>query len=253
VSAVVEVRNLSKWFDGLHVLRDVTFAVEAGVCLGLLGPSGCGKTTLLRILLGLESFEQGEILGRLDRAGYLPQGGLLFPWKTVVENVELPLCIRGVDREKRRHEVVSRLAVFGLEGFGRAYPHELSGGMQQRVGLLRTIVAGASVLVLDEPFGALDTLTRHGLQDWLAELLIGLDRTMLFVTHDIEEAVVLSDRVILLTERPATVLAVQAIDLALEQRGDRLDGSFVCAKDKLLAKMRMGGRGAGGESVRNPL
>lgn len=247
--AILEVCQLRKRFGDLSVLRDVSFRLTSGESVAVLGPSGCGKTTLLRILLGLETFDEGEIRGTLDRAGYLPQGVLLFPWKTALENAELPLHIQRMDRTKRRKEVTTRLPSFGLAGFEHAYPHELSGGMQQRVGLLRAVVTGAPVLVLDEPFGALDTLTRHRLQNWLAGLRVELNRTMLFVTHDLEEAVVLSDRVIVLTERPATVLGEQTIALGPQDRADRLSPAFVRAKDALLAIVCKGERDVSEKSV----
>ena len=237
---LLAVRGLSKRFGDLEVLRDVSLRLGQQERVALLGPSGCGKTTLLRVLLGLEAADTGEIEGGLDRAGYLPQGGLLFPWKTVIENAELPLQIRGVDRMERRTAIEEQLPAFGLGGFESAYPHELSGGMQQRVALLRALTTGCPVLVLDEPFGALDVLTRHRMQDWLAELLEQVDRTMLFVTHDLEEAVTLAERVIVLTDRPATVLGNRSIQLGPSQRIGRLGESFLAARDGLLSLIREG-------------
>jgi len=235
VTDLLAIGGVRKRFGDLEVLRDVTFTLRERETVALLGPSGCGKTTLLRILLGLETADAGEIIGMLDRAGYLPQGGLLFPWKTVIENAELPLRIRGVGRAKRRAAVADYLQVFGLKGFEAAYPHELSGGMQQRAALLRALMTGCPVLVLDEPFGALDVLTRHRMQDWLAQLLLRLDRTMLFVTHDLEEAVALAERVVLLTDRPAVVLGERRIPLGASERLDRLGRPFLAARDGLLA------------------
>jgi len=242
VRPLLEVRGLCKDYGDLPVLRDVTFHVDERESFAVLGPSGCGKSTLLRIILGLEGYGAGEVRGPVDRAGYLPQDALLFPWKTVVQNAELPLQIRGVDREKRREEVVSRLSSFGLAGFEDAYPHELSGGMRQRAGLLRAVVSGSPVLVLDEPFGALDTLTRHRLQDWLSQLLAELDRTMLFVTHDLEEAVVLADRVLILSDRPARVIGERKITISRDERFDRLSPLFYREKDGLLAMIQTGDR-----------
>ena len=235
MTAILEIRGVSKWFGDLEVLRGVSFSVDRGSAVALLGPSGCGKTTLLRILLGLEEADAGGVSGPLERAGYLPQGGGLFPWKTVSENVELPMQIRGIDRTSRRTAIAERLPTFGLSGFEAAYPHELSGGMQQRVALLRAVMTGCPILVLDEPFGALDTLTRHRMQDWLATLLEGLDRTMLFVTHDLEEAVALAERVIVLTERPGRVLGERTPALSPQQRTERLGTTFRQARDELLA------------------
>ena len=237
---LLAIRDVSKRFGDLEVLRGVSLHLGQRERVALLGPSGCGKTTLLRILLGLEAADTGKIEGRLDRAGYLPQGGLLFPWKTVIENAELPLQIRGVDRTERRAAIAEQLPAFGLDGFETAYPHELSGGMQQRVALLRALTTGSPVLVLDEPFGALDVLTRHRMQDWLAELLERLDRTMLFVTHDLEEAVALAERVVVLTDRPAKVLGDRSIKLTPSERTGRLGDPFLAARDRLLSLIREG-------------
>jgi ABC-type nitrate/sulfonate/bicarbonate transport system ATPase subunit len=249
VKSLLAVRSVRKRFGDLDVLRDVTLSLGEREAVALLGPSGCGKTTLLRILLGLEAADGGDITGTLDRAGYLPQGGLLFPWKTVTENAELPLQIRGVRRAERRAAVAEQLPAFGLDGFEAAYPHELSGGMQQRVALLRALTTGCPVLVLDEPFGALDVLTRHRMQDWLAEILERLDRTMLFVTHDLEEAVALAERVVVLTDRPASVLGERPVRLGASERADRLGGPFLSARDGLLELIHEGSAGAGDESV----
>jgi len=237
VSELLGLRAVQKRFAGLEVLRDVTFSLTTGETVALLGPSGCGKTTVLRILLGLETADGGEIDGAVDRAGYLPQGGLLFPWKTVMENAELPLELRGVQRRERRRDVCARLPAFGLLGFERAYPHELSGGMQQRVALLRALMTGAPVLVLDEPFGALDVLTRQRMQNWLADLVAQWDRSLLFVTHDLDEAVALAERVVLLSDRPAVVIGERRIRLDGAARRDRLGRAFLDARDALSAKI----------------
>lgn len=233
-------RGVSKRFGDLEVLRDVTLSLAERETVALLGPSGCGKTTLLRILLGLEAADSGEIAGGLDRAGYLPQGGLLFPWKTAIENVELPLQIRGIHRTERRAAVAEHFPAFGLTGFEEAYPYQLSGGMRQRVALLRALITGCPVLVLDEPFGALDVLTRHRMQDWLAELVERLDRAMLFVTHDLEEAIALAERVVVLTDRPAVVLGEHSVPLGASERTDRLEAPFLAVRDALLALIHKG-------------
>jgi len=202
--------------------------------LAILGPSGCGKTTLLRILLGLEIADGGSISNPLDRAGYLPQGSLLFPWKRVIENIELPLKLRGVPKATRRTQIQSLLMTFGLDGFESAYPFELSGGMQQRVALLRAVSAGATTLILDEPFGALDTVTRHHLQNWLVETMDHLACSMIFVTHDLEEAIVLSHRTLVLSERPASVVGQITSELTSTERVDRMCPKFLGARNALV-------------------
>lgn len=238
---VLETHGLTKRFGELEVLRDVTFTLGEGECLAILGPSGCGKTTLLRILLGLESADSGSFSRPLDRSGYLPQGSLLLPWKRVMENIELPMQLLGMSREDRRSKIRSHLAIFGLEGFESAYPFELSGGMQQRVSLLRAVMAGTSTLILDEPFGALDTVTRHRLQDWLAVTIDHLACAMIFVTHDLEEAIVLADRILVLSERPATLLGQQSPMLARGDRSNRLSRDFVDARQRLVELILSGG------------
>lgn len=230
-----EAEGLTKRFGDLEVLRDVTFTLRERECLAILGPSGCGKTTLLRILLGLEPADRGSFSRPLDRAGYLPQGSLLLPWKRVMENIELPMQIQGLDRDKRRARIRSHLTTFGLDGFEAAYPHELSGGMQQRVALLRAVMAGAQTLILDEPFGSLDTVTRHRLQNWLASTIEQLACSMLFVTHDLEEAIVLSHRILVLSKRPATVLGDLASGLSSKDRLTRMSSQFLRARDTLIA------------------
>lgn len=230
----LEVHSLAKRFGDLEVLRDISFAVTEQESLAILGPSGCGKTTLLRILLGLEMADAGSISSPLDRAGYLPQGSLLFPWKRVMENIELPLQLRGVAKETRRAQIRPLLTTFGLGGFESAYPFELSGGMRQRVALLRAVTAGATTLILDEPFGALDTVTRHRLQDWLVRTIDQLTCSMIFVTHDLEEAIVLSHRTLVLSERPASIVGHISSDLLTSERIDRMCPRFLAARTSLV-------------------
>lgn len=236
--SVLFASHVEKSFGELRVLEDVSLVVAKRSLVGLLGPSGCGKTTLLRILLGLETLDAGEVSAPFARAGYLPQEGLLLPWKTVLANAELPLEVQGVRAAERRDRVQRLLPEFGLEGFERAYPHEISGGMRQRAALLRAALTGSPVLVLDEPFGALDTVTRHHLQDWLADLARRLQRTVLFVSHDPDEAVVLSERIVILSRRPAVVLGHEDVPLSLSERRDRLGRPFLETRDRILARLR---------------
>ena len=234
MSTVLKVTGLSKQFGELDVLRDIDFTLNEAESLAVLGPSGCGKTTLLRILLGLEEADAGSFSQPLDRAGYLPQGSLLFPWKSVIENIELPMQLQGMAREERRLRIRSHLATFGIEGFESAYPFELSGGMRQRVALLRAVMAGARTLILDEPFGALDTVTRHRLQDWLAEVIEQLECSMIFVTHDLEEAVVLADRILVMSERPASILGQLKTEMSPQDRVDRMSPDFLHTRNALV-------------------
>lgn len=234
MSTALKVTGLAKRFGDLEVLHNIDFTLGEAESLAILGPSGCGKTTLLRILLGLEAADAGSFSPTLDRAGYLPQGSLLFPWKRTMENIELPMQLQGLAREERRSRIRSHLSIFGLEGFESSYPFELSGGMRQRVALLRAVMAGARTLILDEPFGALDTVTRHRLQDWLAGVIEQLACSVIFVTHDLEEAVVLSHRVLVLSERPASILGVLKSELSSQDRVDRMSSKFLHTRSALV-------------------
>ena len=231
---VLQAEGLDKSYGSLRVLDGVSFAVEEGESLALLGPSGCGKSTLFRLLLGLEPHDSGRVVRNFSYPGYLPQGGLLFPWKTLLQNAELPLELKGVPRRKRRETVFRRLEPFGLQGFANYYPGQLSGGMRQRAALLRTVLAGAEVLFLDEPFGALDMMTRMRLQDWILPLLDEIGRTILLITHDPEEALLLCGRILLLSERPASVRG--HVESQAEESGSksRTGRQFFQAKARLL-------------------
>jgi ABC-type nitrate/sulfonate/bicarbonate transport system ATPase subunit len=202
-------------------LAGVTFTVPDGDFAVLIGPSGSGKSTICNLITGLIRPDQGHVLvegkvidGVPGQVGYMPQRDLLLPWRTVLDNVVLGPEIAGRPRASAVERARELLPVFGLERFADAYPPTLSGGMRQRAALLRTFLLERRVLVLDEPFGALDALTRRELQDWLLDVWTRFRPTILFVTHDVREAVLLADRVIVLTSRPGRVHAEQAISLS---------------------------------------
>nr|WP_235749553.1 ABC transporter ATP-binding protein [Neobacillus bataviensis] len=180
-------------------------AVKAGEFVSVIGESGSGKSTLFKLITGLLEPHTGEIRihgahpgNRLGNVGYMPQKDLLLPWRTVIENVILPLEVTKENRQRKIPEIHEWLARFGLADVEHAYPDELSGGMRQRVAFLRTIMTGKDLLLLDEPFGALDSLTKRNMHSWLLGLWGNLQKTVLFITHDLEEAILLSDRIILL-------------------------------------------------------
>jgi ABC-type nitrate/sulfonate/bicarbonate transport system ATPase subunit len=224
--AELEARDISKVYgagsDAVQALEDVSLTVEDREFVSIVGPSGCGKTTFLRILDGLLEPTTGEILidgnqvtgsGR-DR-GMVFQDFNLFPWRSVLDNVAFGLEAAGIGKEERKDRALEYIGLVGLEGFEDHYPQELSGGMQQRVGLARALAIEPEVLLMDEPFGALDAQTREIMQTELLKIWSEDERTSVFVTHDIEEAVYLSDRVIVLTARPGRVNRI--VDIPFER------------------------------------
>ncbi len=213
----LELRRISKTFraGGLAVqaLEDLSLEVSPGEFLTLVGPSGSGKSTILNLIAGLLEPDAGEIrldgavcLERAGRFGYMPQRDLLLPWRSVLENVIVSQELGGGDLQQARSRAGELLPLFGLQGFETAYPAALSGGMRQRAALLRTVLTGQEVLLLDEPFGALDALTRSELQNWLIEVWGQFRQTVVFITHDVEEALYLGDRVAVLSRRPGRIV-----------------------------------------------
>ena len=211
------VENLSISFDKQLILNHIDFQIRQGEFVALLGPSGCGKSTILNILAGLLSKETGiikvdnqEIKGLSDHFAYMPQSDLLLPWKTILDNVTLYGQIN--HDSKAKENALKEFKTFGLDGYQNSYPDQLSGGMRQRAAFLRTALCKADILLLDEPFGALDVITRNDMQDWLLDLRKQYNRTTLLVTHDIDEALFLADRILILSHRPASIL--KEIDLS---------------------------------------
>jgi NitT/TauT family transport system ATP-binding protein len=221
----LSVRDVRKSFTGksgrTDVLGGLTFDIREGDFVTIIGPSGCGKTTIFNIIAGLLEPDSGtmhyrgeEIESLRGRVGYMMQKDLLFPWRTVLGNVLLGLETRGVDRDQAEAKARDYLKDFGLAGFENAYPKTLSGGMRQRVALIRTLIVNPDLLLLDEPFSALDYQTRLYLEGVLMEAVENFRKTVVLVTHDIDEAVALSKRVIVLSGRPASVKAIYDIELA---------------------------------------
>ena len=220
----LELRHISKRFrvSGRVVvaLQDVSLALGAGEFVTIVGPSGCGKSTLLNIACGLLQPDEGEIRidgrpagERLGKLAYMPQRDLLLPWRSVLDNVILGPELAGTSREDARREALADLPLFGLEGFEHALPAQLSGGMKQRAALLRTLLMHREAMLLDEPFGALDALTRIQLQEWLLGVWARFRTSILFVTHDVEEAVFLSDRVLVMSPRPGRMVLEMGVPL----------------------------------------
>jgi NitT/TauT family transport system ATP-binding protein len=204
----------------LTAVQDVSLEIRGSEFVSIVGPSGCGKSTLLGMIAGLTPVTEGRIVvggrpvaGVDPRLGYVFQRDAVFPWKTVAENVALPLLFRGVDPATARPRVTGWIARIGLTGFERYHPYQLSGGMRKRVALAMTLVYEPEFILMDEPFGALDVQTRNLMENDLLEIWAQSRRTVVFVTHDLEEAIALSDRVVVMTASPGRVKAVYAIDL----------------------------------------
>jgi ABC-type nitrate/sulfonate/bicarbonate transport system ATPase subunit len=233
--------------DGNDVLAldGVDLVAEAGEFVALIGPSGCGKSTLFNIVAGLEQPSAGRVLingavveDRLGASAFMPQHDALLGWRRVVDNVVLPLELRGVKRAQARRQALPLLERFGLGDFAHAWPWQLSGGMRQRAAFLRTVIAGQPLMLLDEPFGALDGITRADLQEWLSGVWAEFGATVLLVTHDITEAVFLSDRIYVMTPRPGRVASVLDVDLPRPRRlAQREDEPFQALEAELRHRL----------------
>jgi len=236
--SILVVEGIEKTYLGrdgvLRALRDISFEVGAGEFVTLLGPSGCGKTTLLRILGGLLEPAAGKIyidghpLSKPRReVGFVFQAPSLLPWRTVLRNVTLPLEIQKQNRVSAKEKALKLLELVGLLGFENAYPHELSVGMQQRVSIARALIHDPSILLLDEPFGSLDAITREQMNLELLRIWEASKKTVVMVTHDIQEAIFLADRVLIMSPRPGHIEAIVPIDLPRPRRPEMVyDESF---------------------------
>lgn len=221
----IEVEALHKVYrprgsEPTHALTDIDLTVRRGEFVSVVGPSGCGKTTLLKILGGIVPRSEGtvrvagrEVTGPLPEVGMVFQAATLLPWRTIVQNVMVPVELQRLDARMYRERAERLLALVGLDGFEGRYPHELSGGMQQRAGICRALVHDPAVLLMDEPFGALDALTREHMNVELLRIWRESGQTVVFVTHSIPEAVFLSDRVVVLSPRPGRIAEIVDIDL----------------------------------------
>ncbi len=237
------MRDLSVSYGDLPVLSGVSLDVAPGEFVSLVGPSGCGKSTLFGALAGI--LDGATVTGGIEvdggpvrgaPFGLMPQQDLLFPWRTVLDNTTLGLEVAGVRRREARERARALFEPFGLAGFEDARPGALSGGMRQRAALLRTVVGGREVLLLDEPFGALDALTRTAMQDWLESVRARYGWTTVLITHDVREAVLLSDRVLVFSPRPATVVREVVVDAGRPR--SRTDPTLAAVEADLLETLR---------------
>ena len=242
---MIEIRNVSKSFpqnyqdEHLSILSNISLDVQDKEFVSLVGPSGCGKSTLLRILAGLLKPDEGDVLvqgKRIEKPEssrcMVFQDYVLFPWMTVGNNIALGLKVKKYKKEDIQKKVAWALELVGLKGFEKSYPHQLSGGMKQRVAIARSLVMNPDILLMDEPFGALDSFTRMKLQDDLVDLCRKKDFTTLFVTHDCDEAVYLSDRVVVFSGSPAQVKEI--IDIDLPRPRNRTSPQFISLRNRIL-------------------
>jgi ABC-type nitrate/sulfonate/bicarbonate transport system ATPase subunit len=248
--AQLQLVNVWKRFgEGVRqtvAVRNIDLSIAPGEFVTLIGPSGCGKSTLFNMIAGLlppdpdgsillagQPQMDGALLGKIS---FMPQRDLLFPWRTVLDNATVALEIEGMSRKAARQKAEALFPDFGLQGFEKHYPHQLSGGMRQRVALMRTFLFERDLILLDEPFGALDALTRSMMQRWLLDIWARHRRTVLFITHDIDEAIFLGDKVVVMTSRPGTIRCQETISLPRPRDASILtDPEFMQIKRKLLA------------------
>jgi NitT/TauT family transport system ATP-binding protein len=213
-TAALTAEGLVRRFGPTTALDGVDLRVEPGEAVAVVGPSGCGKSTLLELLAGLQEPDAGRIEGGGATCAFMPQADLLLPWRDALSNAALALECAGTPKAEARRSAAPLFERFGLGEFEHAYPRELSGGMRQRVAFLRTLLAGRPALLLDEPFGALDSITRASMQEWLAAALAEEARTLVLVTHDVEEALYLADRVAVMSPRPGRIVAEIEVNIA---------------------------------------
>jgi ABC-type nitrate/sulfonate/bicarbonate transport system ATPase subunit len=230
-----------------EALAPVTLSIPQGRFVSLIGPSGCGKSTIFNIAAGLQEPSEGRVVidgvdatGTIGRVGYMLQKDLLLPWRTLIDNIILGMEIQGVPLRAARAKALPLLRRYGLAGFEHAYPSALSGGMRQRAALLRTLLFDTDVILLDEPFGALDAQTKLQMQEWLLALWSDFGKTVVFVTHDVEEAVFLSDEVHVMGTRPGRVLETLAVDLPRPRlRACTATPQFIALKERCLDLLRL--------------
>lgn len=238
---VIRIKNLTQHFDEkLKVLDNISLEVNKNDFITLVGPSGCGKSTLFKVITKLITNFDGEISindttlnDSTDNLGYMPQKDLLLPWRTLYKNVTLPLELAHKNIDS--NDMGQLISIFGLSGFEKSYPHQLSGGMKQRAALLRTFLMGNEIILLDEPFAALDSLTKKKLQLWLVDVFKKMNKTVIFITHDIEEALTLSNRIIVLSKLPARIIEEFKIDEEYPRNYDVLNSNkFLSIKKKII-------------------
>ena len=245
---MLEFKNVSFRYavDEFPMMENLSFSVEEGDFVSIIGASGCGKSTIFRLINGLEQLQKGEILvngkpisEQKQYSAFMPQKDLLFPWRTIEKNICLPMELAGVPAAEQQKRCKDVLTQVGLLEYMKKYPKDLSGGMKQRVSFARTLLSGADMLLLDEPFSALDYLTRVEMQEWLLEQWEHYHKTILFITHDVEEAVFLSKKIFVIQDRPFSSMEMVEVPLpAHRDRSDLKKPEIVDLKEQLIGKLR---------------
>ncbi len=241
----LRAENITVRYDGTDVIKNISLTLNEGETVSLLGVSGAGKTTLFNVLSGINSPDEGKVFldgenitGKAGKISYMLQRDLLLPHYTVIDNACLPLVIKGMKRKEAREKAVKYFSAFGLEGTEKKYPHQLSGGMRQRVAFLRTYLSSDRVALLDEPFSALDSITKSSIHLWYLSIMKELKLSTLFVTHDIDEAILLSDRIYILSGRPGQITDEILISLGEEkEKRNPLSKEFIAYKEEICRKI----------------
>lgn len=214
---ILEVKNISFSYEkDKNLIENLSFSLDENEFISIVGSSGCGKSTIIKLISGIKNINSGEIIGK--KTAYMPQKDLLLPWRTVLENIILPVELSRKNLEKGKKRAISYLKRLNLEEYINKYPYELSGGMKQRVSFIRTLLTDADILLLDEPFSALDAITKESLQKWLLEVLKEFNKSVIFITHDINEALFLSDRILVCQNKPLN--SFQEYSISLERKKD---------------------------------
>ncbi|MEI2314738.1 ABC transporter ATP-binding protein [Bacillus paramobilis] len=239
---ILQFHNVSFHYDEKPIINELNASIQDKEFVSIIGPSGCGKSTLFRLITGLEEASTGQIElteTKSHPVGYMPQKDMLLPWRTIIENAALPLECQGVQKKEAQIKAKELLYKFGLQGYETKYPKDLSGGMRQRVSFIRTLLTGGEILLLDEPFSALDALTKASLQEWLFEQWKEWEKTILFITHDVEEALFLSNRILVVEQQPITTLTERVVPLDRNRtRKDLYKLEVLALKDELLSMLQ---------------
>jgi len=239
---ILQFHNVSFHYDEKPIINELNASIQDKEFVSIIGPSGCGKSTLFRLITGLEEVSTGQIElteTKSHPVGYMPQKDMLLPWRTIIENAALPLECQGVQKKEAQIKAKELLHKFGLQGYETKYPKDLSGGMRQRVSFIRTLLTGGEILLLDEPFSALDALTKASLQEWLFEQWKEWEKTILFITHDVEEALFLSNRILVVEQQPITTLTERVVPLDRNRtRKDLYKPEVLALKDELLSMLQ---------------